>query len=94
MLTCRIARDAEKAMDKMPDKPFCQVYDAIEALRIDPEPGDSKGLASNVAPKRRRKDAGEYRIVYWHDDKTLYIDVVGRRNDGDVYKKAKRKGIL
>ena len=90
----RITRDAEKAMDKMPDKHFCQVYDAIEALRVDPEPGDSKELISNVTPKRRRKDVGEYRIVYWYDDETLSIDVVGRRNDGDVYKKAKRKGIV
>jgi len=81
-------------MDKMPDKHFCQVYDAIEALRVDPEPGDSKELASNVTPKRRRKDIGEYRIVYWYDDDALYIDVVGKRNDNDVYKKAKRMGII
>jgi mRNA interferase RelE/StbE len=94
MLKRRITRDAEKAMDKMPDKHFCQVYDAIEALRIEPEPGDSKELVSNVIPKRRRKDIGEYRIVYWCDDETLYIDVVGRRNDDDVYKKAKRRGVI
>ena len=94
MLQHRITRDAEKTMDKMPDKHFCQVYDAIEALRVDPEPGDSKELASNVTPKRRRKDIGEYRIVYWYDDDALYIDVVGKRNDNDVYKKAKRMGII
>ena len=94
MLKRRVTRVAEKAMDKMPDKHFCQVYDAIEALRVDPEPGDSRELASSLTLKRRRKDIGEYRIVYWHDDEALYIDLVGRRNDDDVYKKAKRKGIL
>lgn len=94
MLNYRITRDAEKAMDKMPDKHFCQVYDAIEALRVSPEPEDSKELVSNVVPRRRRKDIGEYRVIYWYDDTTLYIDVVGRRNDGEVYKQAKRKGIL
>ena len=94
MLKRRITRDVGKTMDKMPDKHFCQVYDAIEALRVDPEPGDSKELASRVTPRRRRKDAGEYRIVYWHDNETLFIDVVGKRNDDAVYKKAKRKGIL
>ena len=94
MLKRRITRDAEKAMNKMPDKQFCQIYDAIEALRVDPEPWDSKELVSNVSPKRRRKDTGEYRIVYWYDNEVLYIDVVGRRNDDDVYKKAKRKGII
>ncbi|MCL1926395.1 MAG: hypothetical protein FWF95_04590 [Syntrophorhabdaceae bacterium] len=81
-------------MDKMPNKHFYQVYDAAEALRVDPEPGDSRELSSSITPKRRRKNVGEYRIIYWHDDETLYIDVVGNRNDGDVYKKAKRKGIL
>jgi mRNA interferase RelE/StbE len=94
MLKRRVTRDVEKAMDRMPDKHFCQVYDAIEALRVVPEPGDSKELASNVTPKRRRKDVGEYRVVYWYDAEVLYIDVVGRRNDGDVYKQAKKKGIL
>jgi len=94
MLKRRVTRDAEKTMDKMPDKHFCQVYDAIEALRVDPEPADSKELVSNVTPKRRRKDIGEYRIVYWHDGESLYIDAVGRRNDDDVYKKAKRRGLI
>ena len=94
MLKPRITRDAAKTLDKMPDKHFCQVFDAIEALRVAQEPWDSKELASNVTPKRRRKDVGEYRVVYWHDDETLYIDVVCRRNDSDVYKKAKRKGIV
>jgi mRNA interferase RelE/StbE len=94
MLERRITRDVEKTLEKMPDKHFCQVYAAIEALRVNPEPGDSKELAGQVRPKRRRKDAGEYRIIYWHDEAVLFIEVVGKRNDGEVYKKAKRKGIL
>lgn len=94
MLKRQITRDAEKAIDKMRDKHFCQVYDAIEALRVEPEPEASKELVSNVTPKRRRKDVGEYRVIYWYDEEALHIDVVGGRNDGDVYKKAKRKGIL
>lgn len=94
MLKRQVTKDAEKTMDKMPDKHFCQVYDAVEALRENPEPENSKALFSNVTPKRRRKDTGEYRIIYWYDDEYLYIDVVGKRNDGDVYKNAKRKGII
>ena len=94
MLKYRVTKDAEKAMDKMPDKHFCQVYDAIETLRMNPEPGDSRELVTNVTPKRRRKDVGEYRIIYWYDDECLYIDVIGKRNDKEVYKQAKRKGII
>ena len=94
MLKRRVSKDAEKAMDKMPDKHFCQVYDAIEFLRTNPEPEDSRELRSHSVPIRRRKDCGEYRIIYRHDDDILYVDVVGRRNDADVYKRAKRKGII
>ncbi|WP_027188286.1 type II toxin-antitoxin system RelE family toxin [Desulfovibrio cuneatus] len=94
MRTFTLTKDAQKALDKMPDKQFCQLYDAAEALRRNPEPEDSKELVSNITPKRRRKDVGEYRIIYWFDDACLYIDVIGKRNDSDVYKQAKRKGIL
>jgi len=81
-------------MERMPDKHFCQVCDAIEFLRTNPEPEDSRELKSNTPPVRRRKDCGEYRIIYWHDGETLYVDIVGKRNDSDVYKRAKRKGII
>ena len=94
MLKRRVSKDVEKTLEKMPDKQFCQVYDAIESLRTCPEPGDSKELKSNVPPIRRRKDCGEYRIIYWYDDENLYVDIVGKRNDDAVYKRAKRKGIL
>ena len=94
MLKRRVSKDAERAMDKMPDKQFCQIYDAIESLRTHPEPADSKELKSNAPPSRRRKDCGEYRIIYWYDDEALYVDVVGKRNDDAVYKIAKRKGLI
>ena len=94
MLKRLVSKDAEKAMDKMPDKQFCQIYDAIEFLRTHPEPADSKELQGNVTPIRRSKDCGEYRIIYWYDDETLYVDIVGKRNDAAVYKSAKRKGII
>ena len=93
MLKRRVTKDAEKALDKMPDKQFCQVYDAVEALRVNPEPHDSILMKGSVEPRRFRKDTGEYRIIYWFDEECLYIDVIGKRNDDDVYKKAKRRGI-
>jgi len=94
MLKRQITRDVEKTLEKMPDKHFCQVHTAIESLRLNPEPEDSQELVSHILPRRRRKEIGEYRIIYWHDDTVLYVDVVGKRNDGAAYKKAKRKGIL
>jgi len=94
MLKRRVSKAVEKAMDKMSDKHFCQLFDAIESLRTNPEPEDSRELKGSAFPVRRRKDCGEYRIVYWHDDLALYIDLVGKRNDDAVYKTAKRKGLI
>lgn len=94
MLKRRITKAAEKAMDNMPDKQFCQLYDSIESLRVIPDPQDSQELISKVTPRRRRKDVGEYRIIYYYDDTSLYIDLIGKRNDKDVYRKARQKRIL
>jgi mRNA interferase RelE/StbE len=38
-----------------------------------------------------RADQGEYRVVYDFDPETLYIVVIGKRNDDEVYAKVKRK---
>ena len=37
-----------------------------------------------------RVDSGEYRIIYKVIGETLYVPLVGRRNDDDVYKRLKR----
>lgn len=38
-----------------------------------------------------RADVGEYRIVFRYDNETVVVFVIGKRNDGDVYKKLDRK---
>lgn len=82
-------RDAGKFIDRIPQKHARQILEKIEALRIDPEPGDSSLLKG--APYRRA-DAGEYPIIYWFDDTTLSVVLVGKRNDDDVYRQLKRLG--
>jgi mRNA interferase RelE/StbE len=37
-----------------------------------------------------RKDSGEYRVVYRYDDTTVYIMLIGKRNDDEVYKQLER----
>lgn len=94
MLKRQITRAVEKALSKMPDKQFCQVYDAFEALSNNPDPIDSALLKSRNEPRRRRKDVGEYRIIYYYDEQNLYIELVGKRNDDEIYKKTRRAGII
>ncbi|MEN0058816.1 MAG: hypothetical protein AAGB31_08275, partial [Bdellovibrio sp.] len=66
-----------------------QIALKIQALRSNPDPQDSSQL-KGYAPLKRA-DQGEYRIIYRVDGDTLYIEIVGKRNDGEVYKKLKRK---
>ncbi len=40
----------------------------------------------------QRIDSGEYRIVYRFDAENIYVILIGKRNDDEVYRKLKRKG--
>ena len=90
MRRVKLSRDARKAIKKLPPKHARQVAEKIQALIVDPEPHDSQELKGKHAPKRRA-DSGEYRIIYEADEKTLFIFLVGKRNDSAIYRALKRK---
>jgi mRNA interferase RelE/StbE len=52
---------------------------------VNPEPNDSKQLV-NYYPYRRA-DQGEYRFIYKVEGEIIYILLVGKRNDDEVYRK-------
>ncbi len=58
-------------------------------LLENPKPYDSTSLKGY--PDLRRKDIGEYRIIYKIKDDIVYILLIGKRNDDEVYKQLKRK---
>lgn len=89
MRSLNLSNDAEKVVRKLEDKQFRQVTIRILELRENPRPHDSIELKS--APGVFRFDTGAYRICYRFDEKTVYILVIGRRNDDDVYSTMKRK---
>lgn len=84
-----ISRDVEKFLTTLPPKQFRQVYTRILALRKEPTPNDYIKLSGNG--ERYRVDIGEYRIIYSFSDTVVTISTVGKRNDGEVYKKDKKK---
>jgi mRNA interferase RelE/StbE len=77
------------ALDYLSDlkepKRYRQVVSKILSLLKDPFPSDSQELIGYDA---RRATIGEYRIIYRYDEPvdTLRIIVIGKRNDGEVYK--------
>lgn len=81
----------DKAFDfvkELPPKQFKQVNLAIYDLIKNPRPNDSKKLRGY--PNYFRKDVGEYRIIYRFDSENIYIALIGKRNDDEVYKQMRR----
>ncbi|MFP4305733.1 MAG: type II toxin-antitoxin system RelE family toxin [Desulfococcaceae bacterium] len=84
-----ITKSAGKFIKKLPAKQYRQVVGTMLGLRENPMPHDSKQLSGY--PEYRRVDIGEYRIVYRTDVDTVYIAVVGKRNDDEIYRRFKPK---
>ncbi len=84
-----ITKAAGKFIKKLPPKQYRQVVSTILALRENPKPNDSKQLTGYT--KYYRVDIGEYRIVYRFDNDTVYIAVIGNRNDDEVYRRFKQQ---
>ena len=90
MLPIDIRADCQKFLKTCPHKHQKQIAEKILALRHDPSPQDSITLKGNLK-RYRRVDTGEYRIIYRVQDNMLFISEIGKRNDGDVYRRAKRR---
>ena len=88
MLQLNLAAKAHKFLQKLPPKHERQVVGKIISLTENPLQPDTKQLVG-YAPLRRA-DIGEYRIIYHFDAKTLFVVLVGKRNDSEVYKKPRR----
>jgi mRNA interferase RelE/StbE len=83
-----LTHDALKLLGTLPAKQFRQVVTKLFELMENPEPQDSKPLAGF---EYRRADVGEYRIVYRFDRDFVFVALIGKRNDSEVYKRLKRK---
>lgn len=89
MLKIDPSKQSKKFVRKLPAKQQRQIGAKISELRFDPEPPDSQKLKGFEEPLFR-VDQGEYRILYRFDASTLYVILVERRNDDQVYKKLGR----
>ena len=83
-----ITKQVDNFLSNLPPKQFKQVYSTIMNLRKNATPHDSIKLHGSI--DQHRVDIGEYRIIYKFDDKMVYIQVAGKRNDDAVYKQNKK----
>ncbi len=88
MLTVDFSRDAEKFSLRLPPKQKGQVGWRISALAENPYASDTRGLKGFTS--LRRADIGEYRIIYRVLETTLFVVLIGKRNDDEVYRKLRR----
>jgi mRNA interferase RelE/StbE len=86
-----ITEEALEFVRNLEPKQFKQVMNKILSLLSDPAQSDS--ILMKGSTDLHRTDIGEHRIVYQFDDKVVATFVVGKRNDDDAYKKAKRKRL-
>ena len=83
-----ITKQVDNFLETLPPKQFKQVFTKITELRKNATPHDAIKLHGTT--DQFRVDIGEYRIIYKFDNKVVYIQLVGKRNDDDVYRKNKR----
>lgn len=84
-----LERRARGFLDGLPAKQFRQVAVRLFDLLRDPEASDTSALKNSPY---RRADVGEYRIVYRAEGDVLLMPLIGKRNDGEVYKRLGRMG--
>ncbi|WP_250482094.1 type II toxin-antitoxin system RelE/ParE family toxin [Caballeronia sp. NCTM5] len=84
-----MTKQALKACQSLDAKQYRQVVSAVLGLLTNPEPHDSQAMRG-ASRGERRLDVGEYRVVYAIASDVVEILVVGKRNDGDVYKQWER----
>jgi mRNA interferase RelE/StbE len=84
-----LSKSSLKFLEDLPAKQFRQVVSKVFTLLQNPNPSDSKKLIGYE--EYFRVDVGEYRVIYWVSEGVVNIDLIGKRNDNEVYKQFERK---
>jgi mRNA interferase RelE/StbE len=78
------SKSADDFLKTLPPKQFKQVFTKVWSLKDNSRPNDSIKLIG--FKDKYRTDIGEYRIIYSFDDCVVNIEMIGKRNDGEVYR--------
>ena len=84
VLSLSLSKAPVRFLDTLPPKQFRQVARKIIMLMADPRPTDAERLKGYVYS---RVTAGEYRIIFDVCDGLLRVVAIGKRNDGEVYRR-------
>ena len=91
MRKLEIERAAYKFFSHFDAKQYRQVGKKVFSLLLHPQPADCSKLKGY---DYRHVDVGEFRIVYRFDDEIVYVILIGKRTDDEVYKDLECKLVL
>ncbi|MBF0459446.1 MAG: type II toxin-antitoxin system RelE/ParE family toxin [Nitrospirae bacterium] len=83
MLTLHITRQVKTFLRSLDAKQYAQITRKIFSLLDMGTANDSKKLKGY---DYSRVDVGEYRILYKVENDCVYVQLVGKRNDSEIYK--------
>jgi len=90
MREVNLSKDAGKFLKKLPPKHRRQMAERILGLSENPLAVDTSKLRGFI--DYYRADIGEYRIIYRFSQTTVFVTLLGKRNDDEVYKRFRRLG--
>lgn len=90
MLEINLSKDVEKFFKKLPPKHRRQVAERTLELSENPLAIDTSKLRGYE--DYHRADIGEYRIIYRFSPTTVFVTLIGKRNDDEVYRRFRRSG--
>jgi mRNA interferase RelE/StbE len=79
-----LSRQAMEFGERLPAKQQRQIAERLERLKQTPLDPPSEQLQA-FAPYRRLK-AGEFRIIYTVETEVVFVRLIGKRNDDEIYK--------
>ena len=84
MLPLSLSRASVRFLDTLPPKQYRQATRKIIMLMADPRPADAERLKGY---DYSRVTVGEYRVIFDVRDRLLRVIAIGKRNDGEVYRR-------
>jgi len=90
MMKIILSKNSEAFLNQLPAKHLYQILIRMEDLAKNPPPLNQVALKGNLR-NYSRISSGEYRIIFTIEANTLKIVLIGKRNDGEIYKILKRK---
>jgi mRNA interferase RelE/StbE len=86
MLNLEFSRQCDKFLQTLTAKHFKQIDEKLNKLIKSPISAGCILLKGKNPKKYYRAACGEYRIIYRFDEAVLFVHLIGKRNDSEVYK--------